>query len=162
MCFQAPESTTCNEDGGAGVLTTSGSPILVGIAISPTSGTCQTGGQNTFLYVAAPEILDFIQGSDTPPLAPRRTSSVKLHLDYVTPLRPGTKLTCSTSGWKMPVRISYSFTNADTGKVLQPSGARYVVKAKDVGISILCDVHVAGSGGTSIVSPFSSGTVVRK
>jgi secreted trypsin-like serine protease len=164
MCFQSPGSTTCNGDSGAGVLTTGGSPILVGIDISPTSGTCQTGGQNTFVYVAAPEILDFIQGSDTPPLAPRRMSSTKVHLDWNSPLHVGAKLVCSTSGWNVPVHVSYSFSNANSGKVLQATGARasYVVKAKDVGISILCQANVAGGGGTLIVSPLSTGTVVRK
>ncbi|HWB23174.1 MAG TPA: trypsin-like serine protease [Gaiellaceae bacterium] len=165
MCFKGSSSTTtCNEDGGAGVLTTGGTPTLVGIAISPTSGTCEIGGQNTFLYVAAPEILDFIEGSDSPPRAPRRTSSVKLHLDYAVPLRPGSKLTCSSTGWTTPVHITYAFSNESSGKILQATSARptYVVKAKDVGVNILCDMHVTGSGGTLIVSPLSTLKVARK
>lgn len=162
-CLVSHSSSTCNGDSGAGVLTTSGTPTLMGVLVGPTSGICQIGGQNNFVDVAAPEILAFIQGSDTPPMAPSRTSSTKVKLNWSSPILVGAKIACSTSGWKVPVRVSYSFQNAANGKVLQTgTSPSYVVKAKDVGISILCQASVAGSGGTLVVSPLATGTVRRK
>lgn len=162
-CFVSHSSTTCTGDSGAGVFTAGGTPTLIGIVVGPTSGLCQTGGQNTFIYLAAPEILSFIQGSDSPPVAPRRTSSTKVNLDWSSPIVVGAKITCSTSDWKVAVHVSYSFQNAANGKVLQTgTSASYVVKPKDVGIEILCQARVVSSGGTLLVSPLSTGTVQRK
>jgi hypothetical protein len=162
MCAVSHAGSACNGDSGAGVLTMTSTPVIVGVVEAATAG-CQTGGEDTIVYVGAPEILAFIQGADDPPAAPRKTSSTKARLDWNSPLLVGARIVCSTSGWKVPVHVSYSFLNEASGKVLQ-TGTRtdYLVKTKDVGINILCRAKVAGSGGTLLVSPLSTGKVRRK
>ena len=95
-------------------------------------------------YVGAPEILKFLQGSVSPPHAPRPTALIKLKRQ--SPL----KLACSAS-WTGKPTVTYAFVNAKTDVVLQ-KGTRptYVVGPSARNTSIECVISATNAGGTAI------------
>jgi Trypsin len=160
MCTVAPTSSLCFGDSGGGLVTTGGTPVLIGVADAVSAG-CPAGHDNILAYTGAPELLSFIQGNDAPPAAPRPTSqTTSYNLTWGDPLVVGDTLTCSTSGWPVPVQSVYSFLNAGTGVVLQTGPApTYVVPASAVETEILCQIAVTGAGGTTIVRTTSTSSI---
>lgn len=160
LCTTSPSSSLCSGDSGSGLVTTTGTPTLIGVADAAEPG-CPAGHDNISAYVGAPELLSFIQGNDQPPTAPRPTSQTTSYkLGWGDPLVVGDTLTCSTSGWPEPVQSVYSFVNAGTGTVLQTGPApTYVLPASAVGTEILCQIAVTDAGGTTIVRTTSTSSV---
>ena len=160
LCTTSPSSSLCSGDSGSGLVTTSGTPTLIGVADAAEPG-CPAGHDNISAYVGAPELLSFIEGNDQPPTAPRPTSQTTSYkLTWGDPLVVGDTLTCSTSGWPEPVQSVYSFVNAGTGTVLQTGPApTYVLPASAVGTEILCQIAVTDAGGTTIVRTTSTSSV---
>ncbi len=150
LCASSPTSAVCSGDSGSGLVTTTGTPTLIGV-VSAGSTSCDPGGQGLFTYTGAPEILQFIQGSDTPPTAPRESSTTFLELKWNRPLVVGNTLTCSTGGWVGEARFTYSFLNAADGAVLQ-TGPRptFLVPASAIGARVFCQVAATNSGGTTL------------
>jgi hypothetical protein len=150
LCTLSPSSAPCDGDSGSGVVTASGTPVLIGVL---TSSACNSGIDSISVYVGAPEILRFIQGDDDPPTAPRASSSTTTRLSWSVPPTVGGVLRCSTSGWPAPVEVSYAFLNAATEEVLQTGAdATYLLPPTAVGTTISCDAAVTDSGGTTIVA----------
>ena len=160
LCTITPASSLCSGDSGSGLVTTSGTPTLVGVADAAEPG-CPAGHDNISAYVGAPELLSFIEGNDQPPTAPRPTSQTTSYkLTWGDPLVVGDTLTCSTTGWPEPVQSVYSFVNAGTGAVLQTGPvATYVLPASAVGTEILCQIAVSDAGGTTIVRTTSTSSI---
>jgi hypothetical protein len=160
LCTTTPSSSFCSGDSGSGLVTTTGTPTLIGVADAAEPG-CPAGHDNISAYVGAPELLSFIQGNDQPPTAPRPTSQTTSYkLTWGDPLVVGDTLTCSTSGWPEPVQSVYSFVNAGTGTVLQTGpAATYVLPASAVGAEILCRIAVTDAGGTTIVTTTSTSSI---
>ncbi len=152
LCATSPAGSICDGDGGSPLVTTSGTPVLVGIAVAATQE-CTAGSQTIFTYVGAPEILQFIQGNNnTQPLtAPRASSATSWRLLWYLPLVVGDTLRCTTGGWGGSVKVVYSFLNTATTQVLQagPSG-RYVLPPAAAGTTIDCKVSVSNGGGTTV------------
>lgn len=73
VCASSRSGSGCSGDSGSAL--TSGSPaVLVGVmdTIEQVSNQyCQAGSTNGFVNTSAPEVRDFIEGSEAPPLAPR-------------------------------------------------------------------------------------------
>ena len=153
LCTITPASSFCRGDSGSGLVTTSGTPTLVGVADAAEPG-CPAGHDNVSAYVGAPELLSFIQGNDQPPTAPRPTAqTTSSNLTWGAPLVVGDTLTCSTTGWPEPVQTVYSFVNVGSGTVLQTGpAATYVLPASAVGTEILCQIAVTDAGGTTLVT----------
>jgi len=149
ICASSPSESVCNGDSGAGLVTTGGTPTLVGIASSTRPG-CDLGSSGVFTSVVAPEILLFIQGDDTPPVAPRTTASTTLQESWHGPLAVGNTLTCNSSGWTGAPTLGYSFVDSRSETVLQ-QGPRpsYSLMPKDVGATIYCSVLATNDGGTA-------------
>ena len=151
LCAAAPSSAVCNGDSGSGLVTTTGTPVLVGVVSAGATG-CDTGSHGTFTYTGAPEILEFVQGNDSPPTAPRETTSTFLQVKWDPPLVVGNTLSCSTGGWATPdARFTYSFVDLADGAVLQ-SGPRttYLLPPDVVGATLLCEVAASNGGGTTL------------
>lgn len=149
-CFISPRSAVCNGDSGAGVLTTGG--VLVGVVVAGDDG-CLTGTPAIFTNVTAPEILSFIQGNDSPPVAPRATRATFYRLTWPKPLAVGAMLTCWSGGWSSPVQVSYEFLDVKTKAVLQSGSRRtYRIPSKALGRTIRCDVFATSAGGTALES----------
>jgi hypothetical protein len=151
LCASNPASAVCNGDSGSGLVTTTGTPVLVGV-VSAGATACDTGSHGIFTYTGAPEILQFVQGNDSPPTAPRETNATFLQVKWDPPLVVGNTLACSTGGWATPQpRFTYSFVNVVDGTALQ-SGPRttYLVPASAIGASIVCEVTASNDGGTTL------------
>jgi hypothetical protein len=125
--------------------------VLVGVVSAGATG-CDTGSHATFTYTGAPEILQFVQGNDSPPIAPRETPTTFLQVKWDPPLVVGNTLSCSTGGWAAPdARFTYSFVDFADGTVLQ-SGPRttYLVPPSAVGKTVVCEVAASNGGGTTL------------
>jgi hypothetical protein len=152
LCAASPTSAVCNGDSGSGVVTTSGTThVLVGVVDAGTPG-CGIGTHSVFAYVGAPEIGQFVQGSNSPPTAPRETDATDIDLRWDPPLVVGNTLSCTTTGWTPPVRLTYSFVNAATGEVIQ-SGLRStaVLPSTAKGAKVDCEVAATNAGGTELI-----------
>jgi Trypsin len=159
LCAVSPTSTVCNGDSGSGVVTTGGTPVLVGVMNAVAPG-CPLGSHGASAYLGATEILAFVQGNDRPPMAPRASSLTSWGLDWGEPLVVGSTLTCSTSGWGQTVSVSYSFVDAASGQVLQTGPhASYPIPPTGVHTTIFCEAAVSDSGGTTLVKTVSTSKV---
>jgi hypothetical protein len=169
LCASSPSSALCNGDSGSGLVTSTDPPVLIGVASSTIS--CDAGSRGVYTYIGAPEILQFVQGSDTPPTAPRLTSDTFLHVTWDPPLVVGNTLTCSTGGWDGAAQqYTYAFVDNADGRVLSsgPTGT-YLLPADIVGKQIICDVAVSNDGGsnlaettpTAAVKPAPKFTILR-
>ena len=63
----------CNGDSGSGLVTTTGTPTLIGVVSAGAPG-CVARSHGIFTYTGAPEILQFVQGNGHSPHAPRETA----------------------------------------------------------------------------------------
>jgi hypothetical protein len=159
LCASSPTGAVCSGDGGAGLVTTgNGTPTLLGISAG---SSCDAGSHGTYTNVAAPEILAFIQGNDSPPAAPRQSNATRPRLSWKAPLQVGATVGCSSTKWPGQVRITYTFLNAVTGRTLV-TGQRssYVVPKSVIGVSIACRVAVANAGGTAVFTSITSTTKI--
>jgi hypothetical protein len=152
LCEVSPTSSTCSGDSGSGVVTTGGTPELVGVATNGPSG-CPVGSRGISVYVGAPEILRFIEGDDQPPTALRpNVESISYGFTWPPPLVVGDTLACSTGGWPASVQIAYSFVDAATGEVLQTgANGSYLLPPAAAGKTILCNIGLTNSGGTTLL-----------
>jgi hypothetical protein len=149
LCASTPNGSLCLGDSGSG-LTVPGSPVtLAGVAdtVEVISGVpCRDGARGGFADVAAPEIQDFIDGSESPPRAPRGGGTV---IRGVTEI--GSTLTCEPGGWSNSPAFTYAFVNSANGQVLQQGPSpTYALSGADVGRTILCQLQAANAGGTAV------------
>ncbi|MBV8065732.1 MAG: serine protease, partial [Actinobacteria bacterium] len=159
FCDLSASSTFCEGDSGAGLVTTSGTPMLIGIVDASEIG-CPVGKDGIDEWIGAPEILDFVQGNQSPPTAPRATSLTDAELSYGAVVVPGDSMKCTTSGWPAGVQLSFQFVDAASGAVLQRAATgTYVLRQSDVGKRIFCVASATNAGGTAIVESASSPAV---
>jgi hypothetical protein len=149
VCASAAGGSGCSGDSGSG-LTASGSPSTV-IGVMDTfqivSGKeCAANADNGFTNVAAPEIRDFIEGSGSPPQAPRGGG---ISVRAVT--RVGYPVTCNPGSWSGSPTYTYTFIDSSGHQVLQSgASAVYTLQPSDVGRMIYCQLQAANAGGTGI------------
>jgi len=152
FCGSTTIGAICNGDSGGGLVTLGTPRTLVGVA-SATTSSCAPGAHGIYTYVAAPEILDFIQGNYSPPVAPRESEVTFVSLAWAGSLQVGNTVACRSGGWDGAAEFTYVFTNAQTGEVLQ-QGTRqtYVLTGSDLGAQIVCRVLAANDGGMAVLS----------
>jgi secreted trypsin-like serine protease len=149
LCAESPTSATCQGDSG-GPLTEGSSPaVQVGIVDSGLDG-CPTGKPSLFTNVAAPEIRDFIEGSESPPTAPRPSSLPAIKSVGVTPV-DFSPLTCEPGAWNGSPSYTYTFQSANAAAQVLQSGTSnvFVPPASLVGTALVCIVQASNSGGVS-------------
>jgi hypothetical protein len=153
LCTASPTSVLCSGDSGSGVVTTGGTPVLIGVA-NDSPAECTLGSRSISTYVGAPEILSFIQGNDQPATAPRPPpASTPYDFTWPRPLVIGDTLKCATHGWPASVQVAYSFVNTATGDVLQTgTSGSYLLPATALGATIICTVALTNDGGTTLIS----------
>jgi len=150
LCAGSPSSAVCNGDSGSGLVTTTDPKTLIGVTNGGAIG-CTVGSHGSFTYTGAPEILDFVQGNDQPPSAPRETAATTLELEWNSPLVVGNTLSCSTGGWIGAVGFVFSFIDTTSGRLLQSSArTSFLIPAADVGATIQCVVAASSGGGTTL------------
>jgi hypothetical protein len=147
ICASSPSGTPCNGDSGSG-LTIAGS-TLVGVEDDYTEiagKRCIAGAENAFANVAAPEIQDFLDGSEEPPRAPRGGRAVIREA----PINDGV-MGCEPGSWSEDPTFTYTFIDSTDGQVLQQGGAStYAVPVAEVGHAISCEVQASNAGGVGM------------
>jgi Trypsin len=149
VCASAPQGSGCTGDGGSGLTAGGETPVLVGVmdTVEVVAGAeCGAGAVNGFVNLAAPEIRDFIAGSETPPAAPRgggvRVRAVP---------KVGEVVTCEPGTWTGSPVYTYAFIDSTSGQTLQSGpSSTYQLTTADLGATIYCQVWAANAGGTGI------------
>jgi uncharacterized repeat protein (TIGR01451 family) len=147
-CISSPAGSACEGD--------SGGPLTIGAALAgvasfvattgPT-GECGVGSVNGYANLAAPEIRDFVLGSDNPPVAPRGGQGVSARGQFLA----GGSMTCQPGVWSGSPTYTYTFVDTRNGQVLQSSPSdTYVFGDGDVGRTVACQPAATNAGGTAI------------
>jgi hypothetical protein len=132
-------------------VTPSGAPTVFALVSSAT--TCVPGSQSVFTYLGEPEILDFIKGSDDPPLAPRVSQDLHVTISETTPITVASTLTCASGPLSGRPTITYAFENAKTGQVLKRgASATWIPGHAYLHDHIQCFVFAKNEGGTTALS----------
>jgi hypothetical protein len=147
LCASSTVSSVCSGDSGSALTIGSGS-TLIGVA-STGSLSCRPGGIATYTSLAAPEILRFVQGEESPPTAPRRMQRPVLTSPEA--MQIGQTLACSGGEWSGSPTLSYAFVDSQTEVMLQTGpAATYVFRASDLGRTFACRVSATNTGGTGV------------
>ena len=121
LCAASAASSACEGDSG-GPLTQGTPAVEVGI-VDFGGKSCPAGGVNVFTNVAAPEILSFIEGNESPPLAARPSAAPTLKTVGAGPV-DYSPITCEPGGWNAPAAFTYTFqTEGAVPQVLQSGPA---------------------------------------
>jgi secreted trypsin-like serine protease len=148
LCAVSASSSTCQGDSG-GPLTEGNPAVEVGI-VDFGAKECPVGVPDVFTNIAAPEIRAFIEGSNTPPVAARLTSSPAIKSLGATPV-DFSPLTCEPGAWSESPSFTYTFQveNA-SAQVLQSAPANiFAPPSALVGSSLVCIVQASNPGGVS-------------
>lgn len=148
LCGSNTGGSACNGDsGGSLIRELDGGLTLIGVidTVQVVDGErCRHGALDGFVNVAAPEIRDFVEGSEDPPLAPRGEGASLLGEPTV-----GQTLTCEPGSWSNDPNYTYAFVNSAHGEVLQQgSSPTYLLHEPDFGRAILCELQATNAGGT--------------
>jgi hypothetical protein len=148
LCGSNTGGTACNGDSGGGLIRElDGGLTLIGVidTVQVIGGErCVHGALDGFVNVAAPEIRDFVEGSEDPPMAPRGEGASLRGEPIV-----GQPLTCEPDSWSNDPTYTYAFVNSAHEEVLQQgSSPTYLLKEPDVGRTILCELQATNAGGT--------------
>ena len=148
LCGSNSGGTACNGDSGGALV--SGTPSsVVGVVDTVAvvaSARCTHGALDGFANVTAPEVRDFIEGSETPPRAPRG-GGISIR-GFIT---VGQSLTCQPGSWSGSPTFTYSFVDSANSQVLQlGSSPTYALSTSDVGRAIYCQVQATNGGGTGV------------
>jgi len=147
LCGRSNGGTACSGDSGSGVtLDVDGTATLIGLVdfgVGAPGEPCPLDSLNGFVNVSAPEIRDFIIGSESPPLAPRGEGAVLTGEPTV-----GKVLTCTPRRWRPGPVFTYEFIDTRTGQMLQQgSSATYKPGESDLGRTIYCRLIATNAGG---------------
>ncbi len=147
----------CSGDSGGPLVTGSGSSAVL-LGVLAYGEECKAGNTIAFTKVSPAEILDFVNGSSTPPPAPTGGRDILLTADRsgALPLRPGRVLTCFPGTWTHSPAITVAFFDS-AGTVLQEGSAQtYTVASADVGKRIACRAVARTDGGVGRTPDTSS------
>jgi hypothetical protein len=159
LCGSNTGGSACNGDsGGSLVRELDGGLTLIGVidTVQLLGGErCRHGALNGFVNLAAPEIQDFVEGSEDPPLAPRgEGASLRGELTV------GQMLTCEPGSWSNEPTYTYTFVDSARREVLQHgSSPTYLLHEPDFGRAILCELQVTNAGGTATARTSASAPV---
>jgi secreted trypsin-like serine protease len=151
LCTIAANSSFCEGDSGS-ALTEGDPPVQVGIVdFSPYE--CPVDQPNVFTNVAAPEIRAFIEGSESPPIAPRPTSAPVIKTSSSLSSTPVdfSPLTCEPGGWSGSPFYTYTFQTESADEQALQSGSSNVFTppASLLGVPLVCVVQARNPGGVA-------------
>ena len=146
LCAFSGSSSPCSGDSGGALVLAGPTPVVVGVT---RAASCSSNSVASYANVTAPEILEFIRGNDSPPTAPRPTTTTTL--ERPTPImQVGQTVHCVPGDWSGAPSLSYQFREGANGTVLRtgPSAA-YTLRDVDAGRTLLCRVLASNAGGTT-------------
>jgi trypsin len=150
LCAVSATSSTCQGDSG-GPLTEGSPAVQVGI-VDYGLKECPVNEPDVFTNVAAPEIRDFIEGSATPPIAPRVITPPAIKPFAGTTPISFSPLSCEAGTWNgSPTAFSYTFQveNA-SAQVLQSAASNiFAPPSTLVGAPLVCIVQASNAGGVA-------------
>jgi hypothetical protein len=148
LCAFSGPSSPCNGDSGGALVLPGATPVLVGV-MSRGPLPCGVNSLAWYGNVAAPELLQFVQGNDAPPTAPRPATPTTLV--HPTPaLQVGQTLRCAAGTWSGSPSLAFEFREGVNGDVLQSGpSATYRLRDVDSGRRLLCRVLATNAGGTT-------------
>jgi hypothetical protein len=148
LCAYSGSSSPCNGDSGGALVLPGSTPVLVGV-MSRGPSPCAVNSLAWYGNMTAPELLQFVQGNDAPPTAPRPSSPTRLVHPTQVP-QVGQTVQCVPGTWSGSPGFSYEFREGVNGNVIQsgPSAA-YRLRDVDVGRRLACRVLAANAGGTT-------------
>jgi hypothetical protein len=117
---------------------------------------CPVGVPDVFTNIAAPEIRDFIEGSESPPVAARPTSTPVLKSVGTAPV-DFSPLTCEPGAWTGSPTFSYTIQEENSSAAVLQSGPGNIFTPPSslVGTPLVCIVEASNPGG---VTTFRSAT----
>lgn len=149
-CASSPTSAPCFGDSG-GPLVAGNPAVEIGVVSHFSAAGLCTASPTVYTNVAAPEVRDFIDGSSTPPVAPRPMTEPQI--SGVSPTVDYSPLSCSAGTWSGAPSIAYSFETT-AGTLADPLQAgpsnTFTPTAAQVGERISCTVIATNAGGTSV------------
>ncbi len=148
LCAVSASSSTCQGDSG-GPLTEGSPAVQVGI-VDFGAKECPVGVPDVFTNIAAPEIRDFIEGSESPPVAARPSSPPVVKQIGAAPV-DFSPLTCEPGAWSGSPTFTYTFQTENAAAQVLQSGAGNVFTppATVVGAPVVCIVQASNPGGVS-------------
>ncbi|HEY3959252.1 MAG TPA: serine protease [Solirubrobacteraceae bacterium] len=148
LCASGSSSATCQGDSG-GPLTEGSPAIEVGVVdFGPAS--CPTGQVDGFTNLAAPEVREFVEGSETPQVAGRPSSPPAIKTLGTAPV-DYSPLTCESGSWSGSPTIAYTFeVENGSAQVLQSGPSNVLMPSPSlVGDPLVCIVQASNPGGVS-------------
>jgi Trypsin len=148
LCAVSASSSTCQGDSG-GPLTEGSPAVQVGI-VDFGAKECPVGEPDVFSNIAAPEIRDFIEGSESPPVAARLTSPPVLKPAGATPV-DFSPLTCEPGSWSGSPTFTYTIQEENSSAAVLQSGPGNIFTPPSslVGAPLVCIVQASNPGGVS-------------
>ena len=125
VCAFSGSNSPCHGDSGSALVLTTPTPVAVGVT---GAGTCDANTAAEFADLTAPEILQFVQGNDDPPLAPRPTGAPTLAGPTQVP-QVGQTLRCTPGSWTEAPALAYAFLEGTNDLVLRAGSSS--VRAPD-------------------------------
>ena len=146
LCAFSGTSSPCSGDSGSALVLGGSTPVVVGVT---RAASCSSNSVASYANVTAPEILEFIQGNDNPPLAPRPTTTTTLKRP--TPImQVGQTVTCVPGEWSGAPTLEYEFREGVNGTVLRAGPTpTYTLRDIDAGRTLLCRILASNAGGTT-------------
>ncbi len=148
LCANSSSGSPCNGDSGS-ALTMASPAVQVGVEDDLTlvgGKRCVGGAESAFANIAAPEIQDFLEGSEEPPRAPRGGHAVIREA----PINDGV-MSCEPGTWNNGPTYTFTFLDSTDGQIVQQgTSTTYAVPATELGHMILCEVQASNAGGTGV------------
>jgi hypothetical protein len=149
LCASTSSGSLCFGDSGSGLTIPGLSATLLGVADTVQlieEVACRHGALNGFVNLVAPEIQDFVAGSETPPRAPRGGGVTMRGVAMV-----GSAFTCEPGFWTGSPSYTFEFIDGMSGEIRQQgASSSYSLSANDLGRTIFCRVEATNAGGTGL------------
>ncbi|HEY3865485.1 MAG TPA: serine protease [Solirubrobacteraceae bacterium] len=149
LCANSATSSTCQGDSGGPLV--EGSPAVEVGTVDFGAKECPVNVPDVFTNLAAPEIRDFIEGSETPPVAARLTSPAPVLKSVATTPVDFSPLTCEPGGWNGSPTFTYTIQEENSSAAVLQSGAGNIFTPPSslVGTPLVCIVQASNPGGVS-------------
>ena len=162
LCAESASSSTCQGDSG-GPLTEGSPPVQVGIVDFGTKE-CPVGQPDVFTNIAAPEIRDFIEGDESPPVARAPDLATGNQMVWAARRLPSSHLPVMRAGGAGRHR-SPTPSRWKTGppQMLQSGPANaFAPLGSLVGSTVVCIVQASNAGGTSTGRSQATPAIARR
>jgi secreted trypsin-like serine protease len=159
LCAESATSTTCQGDSGGPL--TEGSPAVEVGTVDFGEKECPVNAPDVFTNLAAPEIRDFIEGNQSPPLAARPTSPPVIKSVGTVPVALS-PLTCEPGAWSGSPTFTYTFQveNASAQVLQNAPGNIFTPPSSLVGSPLVCIVQASNPGGVTTVRSATTPSLV--